>query len=371
MLKEFAFRLRDSVQNENIIARFINDKFAIMIPKLKDIEEISILTNTIIENLKPSFIIGENELQITTNIGIAIYPDDGEDGISLIRKAEIAMNKSKMINKNSSIKFENSYDNEIQEYFWIKRNLLKAIQNEELFLNYQPIYDITKDKLVGLEALVRWNHKEKGIIGPLKFIPVAEKTGMIYSIGEWVLLEACTQNRIWQERGYEPIYISVNISVLQLEKADFSNILRQILKDSKLDPRYLQLEITETIFTKDYDIIKKVLKEISKLGVRIAIDDFGTGYSSLGGLSELNINNLKIDRMFIEEVNRSISKSKIVKAIISLADSLGIDLTAEGVETQEELSFLKENMCRMVQGYLFSKPVGIHEIEEILKTQGI
>lgn len=367
LLKEFALRLVASVQNENIIARIINNEFAIMIPKLKDLKEINTLTNTIIENLKDSFLIDMNELHITTNIGVAIYPDDGEDYITLMRKAEIAMDKSKMVSKNEVIQFENSYDKEVQENFRIKNDLLKSIQNEELFLNYQPIYDITKNTLVGVEALIRWNHKEKGIISPLKFIPIAEKTEMIHPIGEWVLLEACNQNKVWQKLGYGPIYVSVNVSVLQLEEPGFSNMIKRILEDTMLEPQYLQLEITETFFTQDYELIKETIEEISSLGVKFAIDDFGTGYSSLGQLSELSIDNLKIDRKFIDGVDENINNSKIVITIIALANSLGISLTAEGVERQEELSFLKENMCTMVQGYLFSKPVGAYDIERLLK----
>lgn len=367
VLKEFALRLRASVSNENLIGRFINDEFAIMMPNLQNLEEINILTNRIIENLRELFCIELTQLQITTNIGVAIYPYDGPDHIALIRKAQIAMDESKKISENGVIQFENSYDKEIQENFWIKTDLSKAIKDKELFLNYQPIYNIIENKLVGAEALIRWNHKEYGMISPLKFIPIAEETGMIHSIGEWILLEACRQNRIWQGLGYKPIRVSVNVSVLQLETHGFSSMVKRILRESKLNPKYLQLEITETYFAKDYEWIKETIREISSLGVKFAIDDFGTGYSSLGQLGELNINNLKIDRTFIKEVDKNINQAKIVKAIISLADSLAIKLTAEGVEREEELRFLKKHRCTMVQGYLFSRPVGPCEMEKLLK----
>lgn len=367
VLKEFGLRLKSSMRNEDIVARFSEDEFAILIPNIKKIEEIRKLTDKIIKSFDNLFLIGNDEFQITTSIGISVYPDDGEEYITLIRKAEIAMNKSRQFSINSAIRFENSLDNEIQEYFLMKNDLSKCVLDEELFLNYQPIYDTTTNKLVGVEALIRWNHKEKGIISPLKFIPIAEETGMIHSIGEWVLLNACNQNKEWQELGYEPMYVSVNVSVLQLEKHDFIKVVKKILKKSMMDPKYLQLEITETFFTQDYELIEETLKELIKLGIKIAIDDFGTGYSSLGQLCELNINNLKIDRMFIDGVNGNMNKSKIVKAVISLAKSLNISLTAEGVETEEELSFLKINGCTIVQGYLFSKPVGIYEIEKLLK----
>lgn len=287
--------------------------------------------------------------------------------MDLLRKAEIAMDESKKISKNKVIRFEHFHDEEIQEQFWIKKDLLKAIEDRELFLNYQPIYDINKNKLVGVEALIRWKHKEKGIVSPLKFIPIAEKSGMIHPIGEWVLVEACKQNNRWQKLGYERIWMSVNVSVLQLEKAGFISMMERVLRDTMLKPEYLQLEITETYFAQDYELIKKTIKKLSSLGIKISIDDFGTGYSSLGQLSELSINNLKIDRMFIDRVDENTNKSKIVKAIVALADSLGISLTAEGVERDEELKFLKKNKCKMVQGYLFSKPVGIEKIEKLLK----
>ncbi len=369
ILKEFAFRLRASVGNKNIIARFNEDEFAIMMTKIEELNEINLLTRSIVENLNAPFCIGDNELKITTSIGIATYPDDGIEGITLLRKAEIAMDKSKMSSGNSSVHFQNDYDREIQEYFWIKKDLAKSIQNEELFLNYQPIFNIVKNEVVGAEALVRWNHKEKGIIPPLKFIPIAENTGMIHSIGEWVLCEACRQNKRWQELGHEPIIVSVNVSVIQIEKPGFSSMVKQVLQDSNLEPRYLQLEITETFFTIDYELIKGTIKELSELGITFSIDDFGTGYSSLGQLSELSINNLKIDRMLIDRVDENTNKLKIVKAIISLAISLDISLTAEGVERQEELSILKENRCTMVQGYYFSRPVTSEKIEELLRNK--
>lgn len=367
VLKKFARRLRVSGKAGYIISRFSEDEFAILIPNRENSEEVDILIKSIIDNLKALFLMNTNELQITTNIGIATYPDDGMEYINLIRKAEIALDKSKNKSINSSIQFENSFDKEIQEYFWIKNDLLKAMQYEELFLNYQPIYNTSTHKLIGAEALIRWNHKKKGIIPPLKFIPIAEQTGMIQPIGEWVLIQACNQNKRWQDLGFEPILISVNISVLQLEQPGFSSMVKRVLKESKLDPKYLQLEITETYFTRDYELIKEEVIEISNHGVKFAIDDFGTGYSSLGQLCELSINNIKIDRMFIDGVHKNNNKSKIVKTIISLTESLGIGLTAEGVETEEELEFLKENKCDMVQGYLFSKPVESNEIEKLLE----
>lgn len=370
VLKEFALRLRASVGIEDTVARFSEDEFAILMPRIDTLYEVERLSNNIIKNLEDYFSVGNGEFQITTCIGIAVYPDDGMDSTTLIRKADIAMSKCKIQNNNNATRFEKSLDKEIQEYFWIKNDLLKLGLKEELYLDYQPIYSIDTNRLVGAEALIRWNHGEKGIIPPARFIPIAEKIGMIHPIGEWVLLKACSQNKEWQELGYDPIYISVNVSVLQLEKPDFTKRIKKILEKSMLKPQYLQLEITETFFTQNYELIQDTIKELGKLGIKIAIDDFGTGYSSLGQLCELNINNIKIDRMFIDGVDGNINKSKIVKGIISLAESLNITLTAEGVEREEELKFLNANRCTFVQGYLFSKPVEAYKIEELLKRNG-
>lgn len=366
VLKQFTLRLSTSLEKKDIISRFGEEEFAILIPRVESLNQIEEILRKITQKIDSPFIINNYEFKITISIGIAIYPDDGTESATLARKAEIAMNKSKKLNSNQATRFENSLDKEVQEYFWMKNNLVKAILDEDLFLNYQPIYDACTNKLMGVEALLRWKHKEKGIIPPTKFIPIAEKSGMIHPIGEWVLLNACMQNRKWQELGYKPIYISVNVSVLQLEQSNFCEIIQRVLKESMLDPRYLQLEVTETYFTQSYESIEKNIKEISKLGIKLAIDDFGTGYSSLGQLCEININNLKIDRSFIDGVEMNVNKSKIVKAVITLAESLNISLTAEGVETQEQLNFLKNNRCTSVQGYLFSKPVETIEIESLL-----
>lgn len=368
ILKEFANKLKNSVELEDIVARFNEDEFSVYISDVKDISHLRGKVDKIKDNLRDYIYIDNNEIQITSSMGISLYPDDGTEAIGLVGKAYIAMNKSKEINLNNPIRFEYSLEKEVQEHFLIKNDLIKAIANNELYLNYQPIYDTRTNKLIGVEALIRWAHREKGIIPPTKFIPIAEETGIINKIGEWVLINACKQNKKLQDTGYKHIYVSVNISVVQLEQPDFGEKVIKILRESKLNPKYLQLEITETFFNKNYGLIQRAIMELSEIGVRFAIDDFGTGYSSLEQLCQLNINNLKIDRIFIDGVDNNMNKSKIVKAVISLADSLNIGLTAEGVETEEQLEFLKQNGCTFAQGFLFSKPINISEIEELLKV---
>lgn len=366
ILREFSSRLEALIQPQDFIARYSEGMFLILMSNATDSNRITKAIKETMKGLNTHFLIDNHDLNITTNIGIAVFPDDGKDSVTLVRNADIALNKSKKNGADRAFLFEDSLDNEIQEYFWMKNDLFRAIELDELFLNYQPIYDTKTNKLVGTEALIRWNHKHKGIIPPLKFIPISEKTGLIYDIGEWVLYTACKQNKLWQDLEYNPIYISVNVSVLQLEQSDFYDKVVKILDATGLEPKYLQLEITETYFKENYELISKNMKRLSELGIGFAIDDFGTGYSSLGQLTELKINTLKIDRMFIDRVDSNINNSKIVKAVISLAVSLNIGLTAEGVERKEELGFLKENKCDVVQGYLFSKPVDSSEIPKYL-----
>lgn len=366
VLKEFASRLKGSVREYDIAARFGGDEFIVLILYVREYLEIIHIANRIIDETSKPFLIDNLELHITASLGISRYPDDGADSTTLIRNADIAMYRSKE-GKNKKITiFESSLDEELKEYFKIKNNLRNAVTNNELFLEYQPIFDVTKGKIIGTEALVRWNFNNSELIPPLKFIPVAEKNGFMQSIGEWVLRTACRQNRQWQESGYGPIFISVNVSIVQLEQAKFCEIVKNALQESQLKPEYLQLEITETIFTKNYDKIVETIKAINGLGVKVAIDDFGTGYSSLGQLSRLEINKLKIDRSFINEINENENKNKIVRAIISLAESLSLELIAEGVETEAQLDFLVRNECNMVQGYLYSKPVLPNELEQLL-----
>ena len=366
VLRECAMMLNEAVRSSDTLVRFGGDEFIVMLLFIKGNQEIIDIANRILDETSKSYVIDNIELHLTVSLGIARYPDDGGDSTTLIRNADIAMYRSKEGKNKKVTMFESALDDEFKEYFNIKNNLRNAVANKELFLEYQPIIDVMQNQIVGTEALLRWNINGTELIPPMKFIPIAEKNGFMQSIGEWVLNTACRQNKMWQDNGKRPIFISVNVSIIQLEQSDFCEILKKALENSRLKPEYLQLEITETIFTKNYDKIAETIKEINILGVKVAIDDFGTGYSSLGQLSRLEITKLKIDKSFISEINESENKNKIVKAIISLADSLSLELIAEGVETREQLDFLIKNDCNMVQGYLYSKPIDTIGIEKLL-----
>jgi diguanylate cyclase (GGDEF)-like protein/PAS domain S-box-containing protein len=366
ILRKYAKRLAECIDKNDVIARFGADEFIILLPTISDSDQAVNMAQRILNVLHPPFIVNDYELNIMTSIGISIYPDDGTDSTTLVRNADIAMDKSKEAKDSKFTIFKPILDREIQENFQIKNNLRHAISKDELFLNYQPIYSVLTEKIIGVEALLRWNYEGNKLIPPSKFIPIAEKSGEIKFIGEWVLRNACKQNVLWQRLGHEPIFVSVNVSVLQLEEPNFYKTVSRVLKETGMEARYLMLEITETILTQNSTKVIEIVKKLNDLGVRLAIDDFGTGYSSLWQLSELNVSKIKIDRVFVDGINKNFNKGKIIKAIISMAKSLNIETIAEGVETVEQFRFLKQNRCNMLQGYLFSKPVAPKKIESML-----
>ncbi|MDP4145003.1 MAG: EAL domain-containing protein [Bacillota bacterium] len=367
ILKEFAVRLKTNLREQDIAARFGGDEFIILISSANDRLKVVEIAERILQQVSIPYFVQGNELHITASIGIANYPKDGVDSSTLIKNADIAMYRAKESKYDKIIFFRSALNKEVSEYFKIKNGLRKAILMNELFLEYQPVYNSIIGKIIGMEALLRWKYSNDEIMSPAIFIPIAEKSGMIYSIGEWVLRKACEQNKAWYDEGYKSLYVAVNVSILQLEQDNFPSIVKKVLEDTGLNPRLLELEITETIFTKNYDKIVQTIAELKEIGLKIAIDDFGIGYSSLGKLSELDIHRLKIDKSFINGVDKSRNKRKIVRAIISMADSLNLDITAEGVEEVEQLDFLIRNGCSIIQGYIFSKPVAAKAFENLLK----
>lgn len=369
ILREFAFRIKGCLRECDIAARFGGDEFIILLMSNKEDYELLSIANRILSETVKSFSIDNVEMNITASLGISRYPKDGVDSKTLIKNADIAMYKSKEIKCEKITLFEPSLDEKVKEFLKIKNNLRNAIANNEFLLEYQPIFDASKRSIVGVEALLRWDIGGGEFYTPIKFIPVAEQNGFMPAIGEWVLKTACEQNKAWQEKGHSPIFISVNVSIIQLEQPNFFDVVKRVLRESNLNPRYLQLEITETIFTKNYEGIAQTIKRINALGVEIVIDDFGTGYSSLDQLSRLEISKLKIDKSFVREIGKNENKNKIIKAIISLAGSLNLGLVAEGVETKEQLDFLIKNDCKIVQGCFFSEPSNAILVEKLFQKE--
>lgn len=367
ILKLISLELMKHIGNTNIISRFGGDEFFILLPSISDAEEVISVAKEIVNIFHEPFIIDKNQMYISTSIGVVIYPENGLSCETLIKNADIAMYKAKEEKKNSIQFFDICMNEEVSEQFTLGNYLHDALKNEEFLLYYQPIIDISTGKMAAAEALLRWNHPKEGFIPPDRFIPVAENMGLICSIGEWVLRTACRQNKQWQDKGYKPIIISVNVSVKQLEQNNFVELVANILNETQLSPEYLELEITESVSASDINNIIRVLNNLKNLGVKLSMDDFGTGYSSLGNLKKLAISKLKIDKSFIDDIDEQENNAEIASAIIALAKNLKLLVVAEGIEVERQLSFLKENSCHMAQGYLFSKPVDCTSFEKLLK----
>lgn len=355
LLKAVAKRLEDNfIMEVYNIYRLGGDEFAIIINEISKVDR---LVKKIISLISEPFIISGHQVFITASVGIAYYPKDGEDGSSIIKNADAAMYEAKEMGKNQFIYYSRDINEEAIDLLFLENELRNAIEREEFIIHYQRQVDTSQDDTIVAEALLRWNHPTMGLIPPNKFIPLAEEIGLIVPIGEWVIRTACMQNRAWQRAGYPPIKIAVNISIRQFQRYDFVHMVEKILKETGLEARYLELEITESIAMYNIDHVMVVLNELKDLGVSVAIDDFGTGYSSFNYLKELSIDVLKIDRSFINKIPNEKKNAAIVESIISMAHNLDLRVVAEGVETQEQLLFLKKCKCNLVQGFLFNRPV--------------
>ncbi|MCY6483022.1 bifunctional diguanylate cyclase/phosphodiesterase [Clostridium aestuarii] len=348
--------LKESNKGEHII-QLGGDVFMIIVENLHSLCDIKKTVQHYINLFKKPIIVDNKEYIINISTGVSIFPDHGEDIKTLFKHTDIAMYNNKNNKKMEYEIFNYNMITNLNENFDIENELQYSLKKEELFVVYQPIIDTNTLKLQGAEALLRWNNSKLGMVSPAKFIPVAESTNLIIDIGKWVLKEACIQNKAWQDKGYNPIFISVNISVNQLKHTKFYHTVKEILEETKLNPKYLKLEITESGSMENFEEIKYILKKIKKLNVKICIDDFGTGYSSLAQLKSLSMDTLKIDKLFVDDLNINISSNLITSAIVAMAKKLNLNIIAEGVETVEQFEYLKEINCDQLQGYLFSKPL--------------
>ncbi len=360
-----ADRLQDVMKEKGMISRRGGDEFSIFIVN-KDRKFITALTKKILETIKHPFYIEGKEILITCSIGISMYPHDGKDVESLIKNADLAMYKAKEKGKDNFSYYNSEMGLEPSRIMAIELELRKAVEKGEFILHYQPKLDLRSGEIIGTEALIRWEHPTLGTISPGEFIPLAEETGLINPIGNWVLRQACIQNKKWQESGLPFLTVAVNLSAYQFRQHDIVTIIADILKETKLDPHYLELEITESISMLEEQYIIKQLQSLKKLGVQIAIDDFGTGYSSLKYLSKFPVDTLKIDQSFIREISsqsQARQASFMTNAIISLGKSLNLKIVAEGIEQVEQIRYLQKFNCDLGQGYYISKPLPANEIE--------
>ena len=308
-----------------------------------------------------------HSLNVFCNLGISVFPENGKDCEALMKSADIAMSCSREDGLNSFRVFTEEMNEKIQETLRMEHGLRVAIARNELFLVYQPQVDMRTGNVTGLEALLRWNHPQSGLLLPGKFIDVAECSGLIVPIGEWVLRTACAQARKWQDEGLPRVPIAVNVSPIQFRQQGFRELVRDVLEETGLDPKYLELELTESLLLSSADFMFSLIKEIKDMGVMLAIDDFGTGFSSLGYLRQFKVNRLKIARSFIQHVSVDTDDAAITTAIINMAKALNLSVLAEGVENEAQLSFLQEQQCFTIQGFYFSKPVAVDQIDRHLR----
>lgn len=368
LLKEVAKRLKECLDSNSFLSRQGGDEFAIIVNNIKDTEKLKEICEEILNSLSKPITFNNHSVYITCSIGITIYPTHGHTLETLMKHADSAMYRSKSSDKNTYQFYNCAMDKLISKKLIIEQELRNAITNNEFTLYYQPQYDILTNKIIGAEALIRWVHPAHGLIPPSDFIPIAEETGLIDDVGKWVMNSACSQVKKWQDHGFKSFKIGVNVSPHQFKQEDFVSEVYKILHKTGLPYKYLDLEITETVGIEDtLDAIAK-LNSLRKSGIKISIDDFGTGYSSLSYLTKFPIDTLKIDKSFIQNMNNDPNSKTIVSSIIAVGKNLNLDVIAEGVETKEQLEFLKSQDCIQIQGYLFSKPVPADEFEKLLNN---
>jgi len=358
-------------ESESLLARVGGDEFTILLTEITNILDAAMVCRRVFDILSIPFIIDKEEAFLTASIGISVYPYDGNDMITLIKNADIAMNQAKKQGKNNCQYYSETMNSSSLERFTVENKLRRALQRNEFMLFYQPQIDIFTGKMLGAEALVRWLQPDLVLIRPGNFIPVAEETGLIIPIGEWILRSACIQGRTWQQEGLEPFNVSVNISGIQFNQDNFLEMVKQILHESGFESSYLKLELTESILMKDSENAVKKMNVLKSLGVQISIDDFGTGYSSMNYLKRFPVSALKIDRSFIKDLASNSDDQIVVRAIIALAHNLHIKVIAEGVETKKQLGLLRGYGCDAAQGFLICPPVNPDSFVEYLTKKTV
>jgi diguanylate cyclase (GGDEF)-like protein/PAS domain S-box-containing protein len=356
VLKQAAERMRKSTNGADTVARVGGDEFTIVFPHVTSLQALSAAAEIMLDDLAKPFPGDGQELFVSASVGVSIYPDDAASADELIKHADAAMSTAKQLGRNNFQFFTPGMNHEAQDRMLIESGLRNAIQRDELSLVFQPKIDLATRRMFGAEALLRWKHPKLGMISPSVFVPVAEEAGLVGQIGEWVLHTACRQIRQWQDAGYS-LQLGVNVSARQFQDYDVAELVKDILRDTGVQAQNLEIELTESAVMRDAESSIVTLERLAALGVQIAIDDFGTGYSSLSYLKRLPLDVLKIDQSFVRDISSDPNDAAIVRAIITLARSLGIKVIAEGVENEAQLAFLNAYGCHYAQGYLFGKPL--------------
>jgi len=366
LLKEMAARLIACVSESDTVARFNGDEFALLLTKVTGTEDLIRISRAIDDALKPAFVLEEHEVYINASIGISLFPNDGEDLRTLLMNAGTALNRTQMRGGNNYRFYTSDMNARATTRLALESSLRRAVEHEEFVVHYQPLVDIQSRMIVGAEALVRWQHPQLGLLPPEIFISLAEETGSILPLGAWVLRQACAQTREWQQSGFAGLRIAVNVSPRQFQEETLLETVVQTLNETGLDPDCLELELTETSIMQNSASAVETFTRLREMGVKIAIDDFGTGYSSLGYLKHLPVDSVKLDRSFVSGATTDPDAASLIMAIVTLAHNLRLNVIAEGVETEEQLSFLKLLRCDKGQGHLFGKPVPGPLIEPLL-----
>jgi diguanylate cyclase (GGDEF)-like protein len=370
VLKNVGDRLKASLPKCDNIARWGGDEFTFLITKIDSSEEAAYMSREILQSLDAPFRVSEHEFYIKGTLGIAMAPSDGTDTDTLLKNADAAMHRAKQLGKNQYQFYTTAIGNQIYNRMVLENNLYKALYRDEFRLYYQPQVDLETGKMLGMEALIRWQHPQRGLISPNRFISIAEEAGLICRISEWVLETASAQNVLWQKEGLPPITIAVNLSGRQFQQKTLVETVAKILQTTKLQPEFLEFEITETAALQDMRGTISILEELQKMGIQISLDDFGTGYSSLWTLKKLPLNKLKIDKSFIRDATRDANDMAIIRAIIAMGHELGLKVVAEGVETLEQLEFLRSIKCDAIQGYFFSRPLPPDQVTQLWQLGG-
>jgi diguanylate cyclase (GGDEF)-like protein len=369
LLQSVARRLVDCVRATDTVSREGGDEFAVLLSEIKQPEDAAAKAGRLLQAVAKPYSVDQHDLHVTTSIGISIYPDDGRDAETLIRNADTAMHQAKENGRQGYQFFRPAMNILAVERQSIEEHLRRALERQEFALHYQPIINLATGTIAGVEALIRWTHPIRGSVSPAQFIPVAEDCGLILPIGAWVLREACMQARAWADAGLANMTMAVNVSAMQFEQESFLEDLFTVLAETGLDPRYLELELTERALMKRVDLAASILSTLREKGIRVAVDDFGTGYSSLSYLRKFPLDALKIDQSFVRQITTIPDETVIITAIISMSRSLNLRVIAEGVETRDQLDFLKAHQCDEAQGYYFSRPVPPQQFVKLLEAR--
>jgi diguanylate cyclase (GGDEF)-like protein len=371
LLKSVAQRLRDSLRAGDTVARWGGDEFTVLLPRIIQVEEVIRVAQRILQAIENPYYFDTHELYVSASIGIALFNDDSPNSETLIQHADAALYQAKELGRNNYQFYTASIGSKAPNTLTLEKSLRHALERKELVVYYQPRVNIVTGQITGMEALLRWQHPDMGLVAPNVFIPLAEENGLIIPIGEWVLRTACHQNKLWQNAGLPAVTMAVNLSPKQFRQPKLVETVEMILRQTGLEPHFLELEITETTAVEDIEFTRRVLQQLEKMGVHLSIDDFGTGHSSLSRLQLLPLHNLKIDRSFIKNLTLDAKASHIITAIVTLGRSLGLQITAEGVEKPEEVEFLKSIHCENVQGFFYYRPLSAQKVTEVLQRGGV